>query len=95
MKKKKIFQRTIDQWGVQPQLIMFVEESSELNKEISKYLRGKDNLKEISEEIVDCQIMLDQLIHIFNFDDKLLKEIRKQKIERIERRLEKDDQNYR
>jgi hypothetical protein len=45
---------------------MAMEEMSELIKELSKNLRGNDNISAISEEMADVEIMLEQLKVIFS-----------------------------
>ena len=40
---------------------MMFEEMAELQKELCKNARGKDNRAEIAEEIADVHIMLDQM----------------------------------
>lgn len=47
---------------------MVIEEMSELTKEICKHKRGKQNRKEIVEEIADVEIMIEQLIIMFDID---------------------------
>lgn len=66
----------VDTWGRQAQLLMVLEEMSELQKEILKNLnRGKDNLPEIIDETADVMIMLDQLKYIFDIDQAVSKRI--------------------
>lgn len=47
--------------GVEKQSIIVMEECSELIKEVSKMLRGKDNKKEIAEECSHVYLMIMQL----------------------------------
>ena len=54
-------------YGVNNQIIIAVEELSELQKELCKALRGKKKLVAISEEMADVEIMLEQLKRIFQF----------------------------
>ena len=57
-----VLKRALHTWGEQAQMMMVVEEMSELMKEILKNVnRGKDNLAEIIEETADVEIMLEQL----------------------------------
>lgn len=42
-------------YGKQSQLVMAMEEMSELTKELSKNLRGADNAKALAEEIADVE----------------------------------------
>ena len=64
-----ILKRALKTWGEEPQMLMVVEEMSELMKEVLKNInRKKDNIAEIIEETADVEIMLAQLkenYHIF------------------------------
>lgn len=57
----KVLSQAIQRYGVAAQVNMVFEEMSELQKELCKHLRGKDNLPEIAEEIADVEIMLAQM----------------------------------
>lgn len=52
-------------YGKNSQILIAIEEMSELAKELCKYKRNFERRKEIIEEIADCQIMLEQLIELF------------------------------
>lgn len=85
---KELLQKAVDTWGRDSQLLMLLEEMSELQKEILKYMnRGKDNLNEIIDETADVEIMLTQLKYIFNIEDAVALHIPK-KLQKIEKRLE-------
>ena len=66
---------------------MVFEEMSELQKELCKHARGKDNREAIAEEIADVQIMLGQMM-ILHQCERLVEAYRSQKMERLARRLE-------
>ncbi len=66
-----IITAAIDKYGVEPQLIVAIEELSELQKEITKYLRGKGSLDHIAEEMADVRIMLSQMGFIFDNFEKV------------------------
>lgn len=55
----------ITTFGEEAQMIVALEELSELQKELCKVLRGDENNDHVSEEMADVQIMLDQLEIIF------------------------------
>lgn len=78
-----IYQKAIDKFGKENQIIKAMEELSELTKELAKNLQGADNIEHIAEEMADVDIMLDQIIEIFHFEDLLI-EKRIEKIERLE-----------
>ena len=66
---------------------MAVEEMSELAKELCKYYRGRNNVEPIAEEIADVQIMLRQLVILFDCKETVDK-YRQYKLERLARRVE-------
>ena len=76
----------ITTFGADAQQKMLLEEMSELQKEICKHWRGKDNLAEIAEEIADVEIMLEQMKLIFCCTGTV-KAIRNSKLRRLEQRI--------
>jgi NTP pyrophosphatase (non-canonical NTP hydrolase) len=86
-------EKAIATYGVDMQLTVAVEEFSELIKEICKCKRGNDNLDGITEEMADCYIMLKQLEIIFDIDTGDIRHIINNKIDRLEKRLEKEGEN--
>ena len=91
--KKKILQQAIDTYGADAQILMAIEEMSELMKALCKYKRAKgpedvfsvfDN---ITEEIADVKIMLEQLEIMFGCHGAV-KKWETMKINRLESRLE-------
>lgn len=77
----------IDKYGHVMQSIVAMEEMGELIQEISKDLRGKGNVRKMSEEIADVEIMLDQLKVMHGcWDD--VSEWRYHKVNRLRERLE-------
>ena len=59
------YKKLIEKFGSKNQIIVAIEELSELQKELCKYLRDKINIRNISEEMADVEIMLEQLKLIF------------------------------
>ena len=89
-----VLKRALHTWGEQAQMMMVVEEMSELMKEILKNVnRGKDNLAEIIEETADVEIMLEQLKENYQIADKV-EAYKSEKIKLIERRLDDWDKNH-
>lgn len=83
----QICKRALDTWGKKSQMLMVVEEMSELMKEILKNInRDGDNLAEIIEETADVEIMLEQLKACYNIEDKV-ETYKAKKILRLEQRL--------
>lgn len=83
--KCKLYRQALEKWGT-AQIIIAFEEMAELQKELSKYLRGKENITEIAEEIADVTIMLEQMKLLFNIED-IVKDYKNQKLRRLEERL--------
>ena len=80
-------EKAIATYGKDMQLNVAIEEFSELIKELCKNKRGRDNRKNIIEEMADCYIMLEQLAIIFEIPNHAINEVASKKIERLEKRL--------
>ena len=76
----------VSTWGKDAQAKMLLEEMAELQKEICKAWRGKDNEVEIAEEVADVEVMLAQIKMIFGIDASV-GVYRDAKIERLRQRL--------
>lgn len=63
-----IYRKALDKWG-NLQVLMIFEEMAELQKELCKSLRGKENRLKIAEEIADVEIMLGQMKIFFGIDE--------------------------
>lgn len=77
----------LELWGGEAQTLMVMEEMSELQKELCKHARGKDNRKEIAEEIADVRIMLDQMC-ILHACAGLADAFQEEKLARLQGRIE-------
>ena len=84
--ERELFALAIETWGEDDEIKMVLEEMSELQKEICKRWRGKDNAAAIAEEIADVEITLDELKMILHAEDDV-KRFRAQKLERLAKRL--------
>lgn len=76
-----IYNKMIEKYGQKNQMLIAVEECSELQKAILKFLRGRCNQIEIAEEMADVEIMLEQLKIMFNNKEEI-EYFKKQKIMR-------------
>ncbi len=84
----ELLKKAVHTWGKQAQLLMVLEEMSELQKEILKNInRGKENLDEIIDETADVEIMLEQLKYIFDIEQQVTDRI-PIKLNKIRVRLE-------
>lgn len=73
-------------------LIICMEEMAELTQQLSKVVREKTDIHDISvlEEIADVKICLSQLVRAFNIDKEELKYISDIKYERIAQKIKED-----
>ncbi len=84
----KMMKDSVKLWGVEAQKMMIVEECSELITAISHQLRGRQS--NVEEEIADAEIVLEQARVIF--DSKKIDEIKKEKLDRLNKRIIKAKQ---
>lgn len=73
-------------YGENVQMVVALEELSECQKEICKFLRGKGDLGHLAEEIADATIMLEQLRLFFQINDQVCL-IMDEKVSRLDNRL--------
>lgn len=83
-------ERAVATWGEDAQAKMLLEEMAELQKEVCKAWRGKENTAEIAEEVADVEIMLEQIKLIFRIGDAVDVH-RAAKLERLRLRLDDYD----
>lgn len=86
MDSKELYTQLITLYGVQ-QVIVAIEELSELQKELCKALRNNSNYDNIVEEIADVEIMLEQMKIYFEINEDEIEEMKKHKIKRTKERL--------
>ena len=77
-----VYDRIIANNGYVLQKIVAIEELSELQKELTKDLRGNANDEHIAEEMADVEIMLEQLKIMYDNNDNV-KRYKELKISRI------------
>lgn len=82
-----ILEKAIEKYGADLQKQVAIEEMSELIKEICKDFRGTGNKERIIGEIADVQIMLSQLMIIYDFKDWELSGEMARKLARLSERL--------
>ena len=80
-------QQIIEVGTPEKQIIVAMEELSELIKELAKHMRGNGNHENLQEEVCDCIIMIDQLKLMFKLDAYDIDEIINMKIKRTLKRL--------
>ena len=89
MQSSEIYQKALDKWGTNFQIIMVMEEMSELQKALIKHIRGKGNRSDIIEELADVDIMLEQMKIAFNCAEDVMI-VKSEKLSRLEGLLNDD-----
>ena len=85
--RSKVYAQALDSFGTVTQLVVALEELSEIQKEICKAIRGEVNLQHLAEEIADASIMLEQLRLLFDINDEVC-DIMDAKVERLRQRIQ-------
>ena len=67
-----VYKIILDRYGKKMQSIVALEELSECQKEICKFLRDKGNIDHLAEEVADAAIMLEQITQMYGIMDKVL-----------------------
>lgn len=90
-----VCKRAVEAYGKEHQLIICMEEMAELTKELTKNLRGRRNFQDISEEVADVEIMLEQVKVIFDLKEEV-SEAKEAKLLRLQKRIIRDtgEQDY-
>lgn len=97
MDDKEIIRSALRCFGESNQVVVAIEEMSELQKELCKLLRGRADTNHIAEEIADVEIMLAQMKEAFNLYHSVDTH-RYFKLQRLDARIafaEKEQQNGR
>lgn len=87
MDRQEVYRQARDVFGAHAQFVVALEELSEAQKEICKFLRGKGDPEHLTEEIADAQIMLEQVQMLCGIDDGAVQEQMDSKIERLRGRI--------
>lgn len=82
----KVYTNALIAYGERAQMVVALEELSECQKEICKYLRGDGNEEHLAEEIADATIMLEQLRYFLGLNELVCQKM-DQKILRLDGRL--------
>lgn len=91
MNKRKLYQKAIKKWGTELQLDMMIEECAELIQAIIHFKRNRKAVAEIISEIADVKIMIEQMEEIF--DKVSIEGIVQIKLERLNKMIEKEENN--
>lgn len=83
----EICRAALETFGKSSQMQVAIEEMSELTKELCKNGRGQENTTHIAEEIADVEIMLQQMVMLFDCAGQV-ETFRRYKLERLAERIE-------
>ena len=86
MNKREIYQKAFEKWGSNMQLVIAIEELSELQKVCCKKIRGSEDLEDITDEIADVEIMCEQLRELYGINEQV-DYTKEQKIMRLDERI--------
>ncbi len=82
--------QALQQFGFNRQVLVAVEELSELQKELLKNInRGHSNRDHVKEELVDVLIILRELVLLYDFSENELNSVANEKMERLKGYLKK------
>ena len=87
--RAQVYTNALNCFGETVQMVMALEELSEVQKEICKKMRGYANDEHLAEEIADATIMLEQMRLFFGLND-LVCEKMDQKITKLDDLLKKN-----
>lgn len=88
-----IIHKAIERYGIPVQSVVAMEEMAELQKELSKAIRGmyttgNYDTKGMLEEIADVTLMLKQIMVMYNIDEDAVRSVMHTKAMRLERRID-------
>ena len=83
----KVYTDALKTFGAEIQLVVALEELSEVQKEICKALRGEIHPAALAEEVADATIMLEQVRLIFSVNPWVCEQM-DAKVERLRQRIE-------
>ena len=85
--RAQVYAMALDKFGAGKQLVVAIEEMSEVQKEICKAIRGEVNLMHLAEEVADVSIMMEQLRLMFGINGEVCA-VMDAKVERLRQRIE-------
>lgn len=89
MNERQVLGRAVSFYGSEIQRVVAIEKLSELQKELCKSLRGQTDKEHIAEEIADVQIMMEQMMILYELH-YYVASWKQKKIDRLRDRLARD-----
>ncbi len=91
MNREKFVRKIAEHGDSREQVIVCMEELGELSHALSKWLRGVSDMENLSEEIADVTLCLDELREIFGVGSLEIEERIQEKIDRFYGTGEKEE----
>lgn len=91
--REKVYTKALIRYGEENQMVVAIEEMSELQKEITKFLRGTGNAGNLAEETADVLICLEQLIYMHGIGEMVELQMDR-KVMRLEDKLKREAFGY-
>ena len=85
-KRLEVYEKAFEEFGSENQIVVCIEELSELQKELTKHLRGGGDLDRIADEIADVRITVEQMENYFGIENEVAEHMDR-KVKRLEARL--------
>lgn len=85
----EIMRSAIRKNGKAMQTVVAIEEMSELQKELTKSIRGMGNRENLKEEVADVLIMITQIQIMYALPDDEVERIMHLKLNRLKERIER------
>ena len=87
----EIMRSAIRKNGKAMQTVVAIEEMSELQKELTKFIRGKGNRDNLIEEVADVLVMITQIQLMYHIPDDQVERIMHLKLNRLKERMEQNE----
>lgn len=84
----EIMRSAIRKNGKAMQTVVAIEELSELQKELSKFIRGKGDRENLIEEVADVLIMITQIQLMYHIPDDEVEKVMHFKLNRLKERMQ-------
>lgn len=86
MNRHKLYRQALSHWGRDAQITKAIEEMAELTQALCRWWSNPHKLENVSEEMADVEIMLEQLEGIFENAEEIAQR-KDRKLSRLEARL--------
>lgn len=81
-----VYKAAFEKFGIEMQMVVAIEEMSELAKELCKTIRCRHRSDGLLEELADAQIVIEQMRELFDPDGEV-EELMTAKVQRLEERI--------